>query len=303
MNSWLFFSLLPPIFWGCANVLDSVTRRRFVTNDLALTWFISVTRLPVILILVALYGLPVATPSALFFMFLSGVLWMLPFVLYYKAMEFEEPSVVILILQIMPVFIYIIAYFLLGEKLTPFQWGGFALLLIGGLLAALKRMKNTWRVSKALWIMIAAGLLWAFADVLFKQYAVAFKTFWDAMTVYLFGGFVGGVAMTEIAGRGIRHYALFFRRLSARAWKFIIITQIIGFAGTIALAYAVTLGKVSLTSVIGGIQPLLVFAFAIPLSKFIPEVSPENNDKSSLALKGAAFILTIGGLLFLYYYA
>lgn len=300
MNAWFILSLSVPIFWGFANVLDSASRRHFIKNDQALTWFLTVTRLPVIAAIVLFAGFHPAETPAMLFMLLAGILWMVPFILYYKAMEFEEPSIVILILQTMPVFIYFIAYALLGETLTSLQWIGFAVLLLGGFLAAIKRLHGIWHMSRAFWIMIIASVLWSFSDVLFKKYAAAFPAFWDALSVYLFGGVIAGIAMMA---RSRTRAELFrnFTALSGRGWIFIIVTQIIGLSGTIALTYAFILGKVSLTSVVSGIQPLVAFAAGIMLSRFLPEVKAENSDRTSLTLKTLAFILTLTGLALLYY--
>jgi len=301
MNLWFALSLLVPIAWGVANVLDAASRRNFIKSDSALTWFLTVTRLPVIAAIVLFAGFHPAETPAMLFMLLAGILWMVPFILYYKAMEFEEPSIVILILQTMPVFIYFIAYALLGETLTQPQWIGFIVLLLGGFLAAIKRLRKTWHVSKALWIMLLASIFWSFSDVLFKKYAADFSTFWDALTVYLFGGVIAGMAMMAHS-RDRAQLVKYFAALSLRGWSFIITTQIIGLGGTIALTYAFVLGKVSLTSVVRGLQPLVAFGAGIALSRFLPEVRPESMDRASLALKTLAFILTLAGMVLLYYF-
>lgn len=300
MNLWFLLSLFVPVAWGFANVLDSASRRHFIKSDAALTWFLTVTRLPVIAAIILFAGFhPAETPVMLLMLF-SGFLWMAPFILYYKALEFEEPSIVILILQTMPVFIYFIAYALLGETLDFTQWIGFVVLLLGGFLAAMKRLHGIWHMSRAFWIMLVASIFWAFSDVLFKKYAADFETFWDALAVYLAGGVIAGIAM--MARSHVRTELLHnFSTLSIRGWTFIIVTQIIGLGGTIALTYAFILGKVSLTSVVSGIQPLVAFGAGILLSRFIPEVKAEKSDSTSLTLKTLAFIFTLTGLALLYY--
>lgn len=302
MNLWFLLSLFVPVAWGFANVLDAASRRYFMKSDKALTWFLTITRLPVIAAIVIFAGFhPAETPATLW-MLLAGILWMAPFVLYYQAMEFEEPSIVILILQTMPVFIYLIAYVLLGETLTSTQWIGFAVLLLGGFLAAIKRLNGIWHMSRAFWIMIFASVLWSFSDVLFKKYSAAFPTFWDALAVYLFGGAIAGIIMMA-RSRDRAELVKQFAALSPRGWTFIITTQIIGLGGTIALTYAFILGKVSLTSVMSGMQPLVAFGAGMLLSRFLSEIKPESTDRVSLTFKTLAFILTIAGLLLLYIYS
>ena len=78
---------------------------------------------------------------------------------FYKALEFEETSRVILIMQFLPVFILILAAILIGERLNMYQLIAFVLILAGSVLAAVKKMESGWRFSKAFVLVVLATLL------------------------------------------------------------------------------------------------------------------------------------------------
>ncbi|MEK7086039.1 MAG: hypothetical protein AAB953_03430, partial [Patescibacteria group bacterium] len=102
---WLFFSILSPVLWALSSINDTALRRHFIKNDFVLTLSFAFARLPIALILLALFGQGLVFGWHVVAIFIAGVLWTLPFVLFYKALEFEETSRVILIMQFLPVFI------------------------------------------------------------------------------------------------------------------------------------------------------------------------------------------------------
>lgn len=298
MNSWLVFALLAPILWAFSNVLDCVIRREFVKNDSAMTAFLALTRLPFIIIFLIATGAKMPAGEALIFMIIGGVLWMFPFIFYYKAIEFEEPSRVVLLMQTAPIFILLISFFAINETLTIYQFLAFILIVAGGIFAAIKRLEGIWRFSRAFWLVIFATFLWAVSDVIFKAFAPDFSGFLNAMAFYLLGSFL--VAPIMLLAKSSREkICKSFSGLPSRAWKFLIIDQISGIGGTFAFAYALTLGKASLTSALISIQPLVVILFGVILSKFIKEVATEDLSKTTLILKGASLLFIVAGLLIL----
>lgn len=300
MTYWLFFALITPLLWGFANVMDCVIRRHFVKDDMAATWFLSITRLPVIIaiFLIAGFKMPKEIVPVLFMIF-GGMLWMFPYVLYYKAIEFEEPSRVILLMQLTPVFTIILAFLGIKEILTITQSLAFILLFLGGSLAAIKRLQTgNWHLSRACWMIIFSSLLWAAADVIFKKFEPQFFSFWDAFAFYLIGGFLFAVFMFLIPS-GRKNLTKHFFSLPGRVWKLLFINQVAGLTGSLTFVYALTLGKASLTTVFIGIQPLFVFVLGFLLKRFVPEIQYEDLNKKSLLLKASSFILIIIGLFFL----
>lgn len=295
---WLFFSILSPVLWALGNVNDSALRRHFMKNDFVLTLAFALMRLPVALVLLVIFGEGLVFGWPVVAMSIAGILWVLPFVLYYKALEFEETSRVILIIQFLPVFILILAAILIGERLDAHQLIAFVLILAGSVMAAVKKIESGWRFSKAFVLIVLASLGWALADVIFKKYAVYFSSFWQAFAVDIFASSLFGLILFILPR--FKNDVRSFCKFPVKGWTLFLISAVAGTIGSLAFSYALTLGKASLTAVIVGIQPLVVFVFAYMLNKIVKEIPKESLTKRDLLLKGFSLILICAGLYYLY---
>ena len=298
MNTWLIFALLAPVLWGFSNVLDCAIRREFVKNDTAITFFLAATRLPILIVFFIIIGFEIPPINAVFFILLGGMMWMSPYILYYKAIEFEEPSRVVLVMQTAPIFVLSISFFAIGETLAFYQLLAFILIIIGGILASIKKLEGIWRFSRAFWMLILATFLWAVSDVIFKKFEPEFNGFLSALTFYFLGSFLTAPLMLAIP-TAREKILKSFSGLPSRAWTLLIIDQILGISGSFAFAYALTLGKASLTSAIISIQPLIVILFSLLLSRFIKEVTAEDLSKTTLIFKGASLLFIVSVLVIL----
>ncbi len=298
MNNWLFFALLAPLLWAVTNVADGALRRHFVKSDLSLTWITAVTRLPIVILFFLIAGIEIPNSYVVLFMLFGGIIWTFPMYFYYKAIGKEDPSRIALLLQLVPLFTLLIAFFALNERLVGMQVIAFVLLIAGGTFAALKRLKGVWSFSSAFFLIALACFMWASSDVIFKKFEVAFSSFLSAFAIYFLGSFLVSLFIFSLPhGRTkvIKH----FSNLPLRAWIMVAATVIAGVCGSLSFAYALTLGKASLTSVMLGIQPLFVIGLGAFLSLFIKEIRKEDLSKQALLLKGVSFVLILIGLMFL----
>ena len=296
MSTWLIFSILAPCLWGLSNVIDGAVRRHYVKHDMAMTWFLSATRLPVIIVFFLVFSVKIpANTSNLLFMLLGGILWIFPFVFYYKAVEFEEISRIALLGQMTPIFVALISYFALNEVLTLNQWLAFILILTAGTIASLNKTEGKWRFSKAFWLLMLATFMWASSDVIFKKFEPGFNGFFSAFFFYFCGSFLLAIFM-PLMKKSRAVLAKYFLKKDSKMWTLLILDQIFGISGSMAFAYALTLGKASLTAVFIGTQPLFAFIFGLILIRFVPEVTRESVSRRSLVIKGISFVLIIIGL-------
>jgi drug/metabolite transporter (DMT)-like permease len=296
MNNWLLFSILAPCCWAFSNVLDGAVRRHYIKHDMAMTWFISLTRLPVIIIFLLIFNVKIPINSSdLLFMILGGALWILPYVFHYKAVEFEEISRIALLGQMIPIFVVFISYFALNEILTANQWLSFILIFSAGIIASLHKVEGNWRLSKAFWLILTATFMWAASDVIFKKFEPGFDDFLSAFFFYFCGSFSLAVVMPFFPKSRAVISQYFFKK-DLKMWGLLILDQIFGISGSMAFAYALTIGKASLTAVLIGTQPLFAFIFGLILIRFIPEVVKENLSRRAIIIKSLSFVMIIIGL-------
>jgi len=292
--TWLIFALLGPSLWALGYVLDSALRRKFIPDELSLTWVMSALRIPVVVGLLFFFNVFAAGAKPFLFLLLSGFLLTLPYWFYYNALKGEEVSRIAVMIQTIPIFNLLISHFTLHERLTPLQGVAFFLLLLAGFIAALKPEGKKIKISSVLGLILFASFLWAISDVLFKAYSAAYTHYWDAFTTYLLGGlFTTALLFRPMVRRSPKKL---FRNLSIKGWVYVLCSYTSGTLGTVAFTYALTLGKVSLTSVMMGVQPLLVLVFGVAFYPIIPELTREDISKKSLLLKGISFVLVLAGL-------
>ncbi|MEK7672903.1 MAG: DMT family transporter [Patescibacteria group bacterium] len=297
---WLLFSILSPLLWAVANPLDAGLRRNFFKNDFVLTWLSALAKLPLAIALLIPFIGDISLNWEFFEMFLIGMFWTIPFVFYYKSMEFEEASRIILIMQFLPVFVLIIANLFIGETLTMHQFLAFLLILSAGILASFRKIEGKWSFSKAFWFMVTAVLLWATADVLFKYAEEGFEAFWPAFGVYTLGSSLPPLFLLLIP-KYKKMINSHLKNVSLKGWSLLAVSVLAGTAGSFSFSYALTLGKASLTAVLVGIQPLLVFIFSFIFSRIFKEIPAESAKTTDLILKLVSIVLAVAGLIYLNY--
>ena len=286
------------MFWGLANPVDAALRRNWIKDDLLLTSVFAITKLPVAIGLLALFGQGLVFGWPFFWMFCQGLLWMLAFIFYYRAMQIEEVSRVVLLLQFQPILMLLLSMMVIGEGLNMSQLVAFVLILFGSVLAALKKTNSKWHFSKAFVLVMIANLMWAVADIMFKKFAVYFPNFWSAFGVDLLGSSLFGGLLFFLP----KYRTLFSGfKLSVKGWNLIFVSATFGTFGSLAFAYALTLGNAALTSVITALQPLFALLSGLILSRFVSEIPRDSVKKEDLLIKGVSFVLILWGLIYLYF--
>src|SRR6202042_976922 len=199
--SWLFFAFSGPVLWAISVHLDKyLVERFFKDSDVAVlllfTALIGVLLLPVIWY----YEPSVLSPGAgsIALIILAGILYMTALLLYLQALQSEEASVVAPFFQAGPLFGYVLAYFVLGETLSPRQMAGGVLIIIGALIVSI-RFGQSMKMFKAplALLMLGWGFIVALASLIFKVFAIRVE-FWTTTFWMFVGEGVFGVALLMI---------------------------------------------------------------------------------------------------------
>jgi drug/metabolite transporter (DMT)-like permease len=142
--SWLVFAFSGPILWAASTHIDKYLVEKYFKDS-------NVAVLPVFTALIGLITLPfiwLLEPGAAgvglanaALMGFAGILYMGAMLLYLRALQSEEASVVAPFFQAAPLFGFALGYAVLGETLSPAQMAGGALIVGGTVLCrcALRR--------------------------------------------------------------------------------------------------------------------------------------------------------------------
>jgi drug/metabolite transporter (DMT)-like permease len=131
MEIWYLLTLFGAILYACAILTDKINFKNYVKDPLALVPVTAIVYMILILAASPLFG-GVAMPDAvLITAFFTGILNLIGFGLYFKAIYVEESTSVSAILRLIPVFVLAFGFLFLGETFSVPQYLGVVLLVIG----------------------------------------------------------------------------------------------------------------------------------------------------------------------------
>jgi len=296
--SWLLFAFSGPVLWAVSTHLDKYLVERFFKES----------NVAVLLVFTALAGVALLPPIWYFqpgvfdldfrsiaLMMLSGLLYMGGLFFYLQALQTEEASVVAPFFQASPLFGYVLAYVVLGERLTPIQMLGGLLIIAGASLVSLRPGANGSKFrARTAALMLTCALAMALSSLIFKAFAVR-EQFWPT-TFWMFVG-------EAIFGAGLLAVTSFRRQFMAlfRSHPGALITinganELINLGGALGNRYALLLAPLSLVQAVGSTTTLFVFFFGIVLTLLYPRFGRESLSIGELIQKGAAAVLVAVGV-------
>ncbi|HEX4533964.1 MAG TPA: DMT family transporter [Rhizomicrobium sp.] len=291
---WLALAFCGPVLWAASTHIDKYLVERFFKESgvgtlLIFTSLIGLVPMPFIAAFepdVLRIGWP-----AIAVITTSGLLYMGAMYFYLGALQQEEASVIAPLFQASPLFTYALAYVVLGERLTPVQ-------LLGGALIVSSALLVSWRPNagersklklRMIALMLACALALALSSVIFKLFAIH-DEFWTT-TFWVFAGeAIFGAVLLAIPNYR-RQFIHMFAKNPGPVIAINGANEIINLAGGLAARYASLLGPVALVGAIGSTTSLFVFLFGVLLSIFFPALSRETLSARSLIQKGVAVIL------------
>ena len=296
--SWLVFAFSGPVLWAMSTHFDKyLVEQYFKDSDTAVLLVFTAVMGVSILPFIAFYAGPVTSPEAgsIALIMLSGVLYMGALLLYLRALQTEEASVVAPFFQAAPLFGYVLAYFVLGETLSGRQLAGGALIILGTLIVSLRfgGGAGVFKLRLAV-LMLACGLALALSGLIFKVFAISVD-FW-VTTFWLFAGeAVFGCAILAI-GQYRRQFVAALAKHPGPLLTISGVNEILNLAGGLGFRYALLFAPLSIVQAIGATTTLFVFAFGVALSAAWPRLGRETLSARDLVQKGAAAVLVAGGV-------
>jgi uncharacterized membrane protein len=296
--SWVAFAFSGPVLWAISVHLDKYLVDRFFKQSnvavmVLFTAFVGVLLLPPIW----LYRPSVIAPGAasIALIILAGLLYMGAMLLYLRALQFEEASVVAPYFQAGPLFGYGLAYLVLGETLSRGQMLGGAMIVVGALIVSFRfghgaRLFN----GRLAAIMLTCGFVMALSSLIFKVFAIQVE-FWTATFWMFVGEAIFGCALLLVPT--FRSQLMAMLRVNTAALLAINgSNELINLGGGLGNRYALMFAPLSIVQAIGSTTTLFVFAFGVVLSLFWPKFGRENLSAGEFAQKGAAATLVAAGV-------
>lgn len=293
--NWIFLALLAPFIYAVNVFLDKYLISSRIPNYRSLPIFGVFLALPVVLILWIAGGFGFLGLGDTFWIVLSGIFTILAFSLYLEALIKEETSIVIILLQSVPIMVLILSYLILEETITQKQLLGFLLLSISSILASLKKEKTSFRFSKGLVYILLANLLWAFPYIFVKSVSQNIS-FANLVMYESIGVIIGGTILVIFIPVVRQAFFKTISKIKKPVLGLVLLNESLFLGAKIITYLAVTLGPVALVSVLGSTQIFFGVLLGIILTLIMPKVFKEDLSQSGLGKKVGLGVLALIGV-------
>lgn len=293
--NWLFLALLSQITYTINIFFDKYVVEERLPNYRSLPVFTSILTFFVGGMIWILNGFDQVSFNNFFFIVLSGIFTLWGFRFYIEALMKEETSIVIILIQLVPVIVLILSYLLLGETINAKQMAGFILLLSASILASLQRGNQKFQFSKALLYIIIADIMWASAYIAIK-FASHSIDFTDLIIYESLGITIGGLSLYLFIKKTRLAFIESFKKINKTTVGVIFLNEGIFLFAKLLAYLAITSGPVTLVSVISSTQIFFGILFGVILTIILPKVFHEDLSKKSLGKKVGLSVLAFIGI-------
>jgi drug/metabolite transporter (DMT)-like permease len=292
---WIAAALGSALVFSCVSINDKIVLSHFRLSPSALSFSIGFGQIIVTAFIFVAVGWPSVPAHVLLRAGAVGILWGGGLLLMFWMLRREEVSRVVPVFHIYPVFVALMAVFLLDEELTWIKWIAVFLAVGGAVLASANPSGGNGRtlLRPMLAFLILAALLVGFAQLILKTIADDLSV-WHVLAFRSIGIFIA-MSLPLMRPAVVRELWDFVRKWQGTATIIGIDTGGV-YAGNILLVLAIRGGPVSLVSAIVGTRPLFVFLLTLLLGWKLSWLLKEELGPAQIALKLASAAMVVSGL-------
>lgn len=296
--SWLIIVVIAYLLNAVAMAIDKALLKKEVPNPAAYTFYISVLGGLAIVLLPFDWQIPGL--GQLIYNFLAGATFAVGLYLMFVALKKEDASrVTPFIGGINPFLIFILAFFFLGEKLTPSQLLAFFIILAGTVLISLN-LKGKKGVGRAFLWAIPAGVFLAISYTLTK-YVYLNQTFISAFVWIRVGEVIA--ALFLLLSQKNRQ-AIFYtaKKSSGDSRMAFGVGQVCGALSMVLVSWVISFASVSLVNAMQGLQYVFLFIIVLLLKNKYPKLLDEDLSRRVYVQKVVSIGLIVVGLFILSFF-
>jgi len=299
--SWFFIALWAPFLLACANHNDKFLLSRYLKAKAVGSVVIPSSLFSGVAVLIVLLFQPDGNAVTFFqgcALIATGMSSVFAAVCYLYALDMDEASFVTPFYQTVPIFAYILGYFILDETITFVQGAGSFVVIVGALVMSFEFGRRGMRFKRnVVALMQGAAVLSAVNGVIFKLIAVD-KGVWASLLWGFVGQVIGGLTLLVLVPSYRRDCLALFKEQKVATVGLIALSRtLFGVSEAITL-YATLLAPVALVLLVNSFQPLFVFTIGIVLTLLVPRVAKESLGGMKMLQKGLGIgLMFLGGYL------
>jgi len=229
----------------------------------------------------------------------SSFTYILATYLYFRALEGNDASIVVIMSQLIPVFSYILGLVFLGENLTVNQIIGSIVIILSPILISFDfERKNNKNKRGALLLMILSSLLasghFFLFDIATKNSSYNSCAFW-----YQIGFLILGIILISI--KSFR--TTFIRAIKTNGKKYFslnILNEGLNIIANLLVHFSILTIPLALANVLTGFQGVFAFILGVIGVKLLPKYFTEDLSSKVVIQKIVCIILSIIGLIVMF---
>lgn len=295
MATWLLFALLSPAIVALVIFIDKYLLEKAVKDYRGMPIYGAIMAFIFGTLFWIGTNFPLIPANEALFVLMSGVLTIWASALYFKVLADEEASKVIILIQLIPVIVLILSVLFLKETISLQQFIGFVLILTATVGVTIKNDTPQLKISSALFIMLLASCGWALASVLFK-FGVHNNTFLEVVSVESWGITIGGIILYVVFPSIRTAFIKTTKTVKRQTLLLLFTNEGLFIASKLCGFLAISLGSVSLVSVIGSTSVFFGILYGIVAMFFFPKIFQEDITKKGLLHKLILALIVFLGL-------
>lgn len=230
---------------------------------------------------------------------LASVIYILGTYFYYKALERNDASIVVVMSQLIPVFSYILALIFFKENLSVTQIIGSVIITLSAVLISFNfKEKNSQSKKAALFLMIMSSLGYAVYFFLF-DIAIRHSEYNSCAFWYQMGFLILGIILFSI--KSFRES--FIKVIKTHGAKYVslnVTNEALNLGSNLLINFANVTIALALANVLSGLQGMFVFLIGIVGVKILPKYFKEDLSKQVVIQKIICIMLSILGLIVMF---
>ena len=305
MISGVILATFASLLWGVTNHIDKFMLTSIDNGKsnikilLVFSTFVAGIVLTPLWLILSRFSIGISFVSLLSVL-LASFVYIIATVFYFKAIEKNDASIVVIMFQMIPVFSYVSALILFKESLSLRQIIGSIIIILSAVIISFDfNEKKEGTKFKALLLMIVSSLLYAMYFILF-DIAIRNSSYYSCAFWYQIGFLIIGIMLLCINS---------FRKPFINAIKkngkryFVLNTtnEVINLIANLIVNFANLTIPIALVNVLNGFQGAFAFILGVIGTIFIPKYIKEDLSKRVLIQKVICIIIGLVGLVILVY--
>lgn len=296
--SWLFYALLAPAVYSVINFTDKYIVEKELKDYSCVPVFAGIVAILFGTCFWLFTGMQVLSPRDGALIMASGVLSVLSYVVYLKALSEEETSNVTIFFQVTPVITLILSLIFLNEPVTFKQYIGFFVVLAVSFGMAYKPGEKV-AFSRAFWYIMLWDLSLAVSIIIVK-FVVEQASFEKILSYESWGVALGSLLLFTFSKKIRDSFLKTVKSIPARTIGILVFNEIMFIFSKALTFFSFTLGPAVLVNVLEGTQVFYAIVYGFILMKIAPKVFKEDVSTKGLTKKIVFACLLFVGIWLVY---